>query len=77
MSQMREARNRSDASSEGLASQDGERGDKNFLRNVERAPELVVVGAQRVCVAPQSVDRRACVRRVCALRLVASLLENR
>jgi hypothetical protein len=77
MSQMREARNRSDASSEGLASQDGECGDKNFLRNIEHAPELVVIGVQRICVAPQSVDRRACVRRVCALQLIASLLENR
>ena len=71
MSQMREARNRSDASSKGLASQDGEHGDEHFPRNVERAPEFVV----RQCPG-QSVDRHACVRRVCALQLVVSLLEN-
>ena len=35
---------------------DGERGDKNSPRNVERAPKLLVVDPQSAYVAPQAVD---------------------
>lgn len=36
---------------------DGERGDKNFPRNVERAPKLLVVDPKGPYVAPQAVDQ--------------------
>ena len=77
---MRQAGNRSDASSEGLASRDGERGDENLPRDVERTPELVVVDAQGTRVAPQPVDRhRVREERLCAVargELAGELVEE-
>lgn len=45
-----------DASSEPLASRDGKRRDEDFPRDIESAPELLVVNTQGTRVAPQTVD---------------------
>ena len=74
------ARNQANASSQSLARRHGEGEDEDFPGDVERAPELLVVDAQRACVSPHAVDGH-CVREksLCAVarrELARKLLEE-